>query len=697
MNNKNKKRSRIKPDAIFFDEGGIKLDGVVGAIGGAAGIAGAAINNLKVPEVKPLSVQANSMDDLMSQWSNAKNADLGRTNVAGAALGGVSSGASAGMAFGPWGAAIGGAIGGLTGGITAAIGNEKKKRKESKLNREMVSSFSNTAQNLNAESMDMTLANMMADGGFTNGITFFNAGGTHEENPLMGVPQGMSSNGKPNLVEEGEVKYKDYIYSNRLTPSKKLLEEVGLHSKYEGKTFGDIATLLQKESEERPNDNISKNGLNDSMTKLQQAQEIIKLKKKQREENKMQLEMIKNPGMMQSPTQMANGGNLPQGVEPNMQQLLQQIAAWIQQGMSPQQIMRQLVTAGVPAQQAQELVMQTQQEISQSQSQEPQQEFALGGNLYAERGNLLLRSNVNTGTPSTWNPNNSFNLDNTPPTIQPITENVMFPMAQPGKVKTADDYLDFVSKGKYIPQTGNPKTFVDTSAPTTPVETSKGIRFGAESLRYAPVLGAGMMALSDAFGLTNKPDYSTADAMKGMSVKGERLNNYLTYNPFDREYYQNKLNANAGATRAGLANSSGGNRATYMAGLLGADYNYGENMGNLARQAEEYNLAQRQRVEEFNRGTNQFNAEQGKWEQSVNTDIALKALEARANAKNLSSSAKTANLGNLLDNLGNVGREEMAFNMIKSDPSKYYEIKYKGNQKKNGGTLKKKGIEYGII
>ena len=705
MNNKIKKRSRIKPDAVFFDEGGMKLDGVVGTIGGAAGIAGTAINNLKVPEVKPWNVQANSIDDLMSKWSNARNADLGKTNVSGSALGGVSSGASAGMAFGPLGATIGGAIGGLTGGITAAIGNEKKKREETRLNREMVSSFSNTAQNLNAENMDMTLANMMADGGFTNGITFFNEGGTHEENPLMGVPQGIGLNNKPNLVEEGEVKYKDYIYSNRLTPSKKLLEEVGLHSKYEGKTFADIATILQKESEERPNDNISKNGLNDSMTKLQQAQEIIKLKKKQREENKMQLEMIKNPGMMQSPTQMANGGNLPQGVEPSMQQLLQQIAGWLQQGMSPQQIMRQLITAGIPAQQAQELVMQTQQEISQSQSQQPQQEFALGGNLYSERGNLLLRSNVNTGTPTTWSPNSSFDLNITTPSVQPITENVMFPMAKPGKVKTADDYLNFVSKGNYIPQTGNPKTFVDTSIPTSSEGESKefNLGFGPEALRYAPVLGAGMMSLSDAFGLTNKPDYSTADAMKGMSVKGERINNYMAYNPFDREYYQNKLNANAGATRAGLANSSGGNRATYMAGLLGADYNYGENMGNLARQAEEYNLAQRQRVEEFNRGTNQFNAEQGNWEQGINTELATKSILARAEAKNLSNSAKAANLGNLLDNLGNVGREEMAFNMIKSDPSKYYEIgrdgkiKYKGNQKKNGGTLKKKGIEYGII
>ena len=667
MNNKNIKKSRIKPNAIFFDTGGI-----IGALNGATGIVNNAISNLEVPETKPINIETNSMDDLMSKWSNTKNADLGRTNVAGAALSGISSGASAGMAGGLVGAAILGTVGGLTGGITAAIGNNKKKREENKLNREMASSFSNSVNNLNAESMDASLANMMADGGFTNGVNLFNVGGTHEQNPLMGIPQGIGENNKPNLVEEGEVKYKDYIYSNRLTPSKKLLEEVGLSTKYEGKTFGEIANKIQMESKERPNDPISNNGLKDSMTKLQQAQEVIKLKKKQREENKMQLEMIKNPDMMQSPLQMAQGGELPQGIEPNMEQLMQQIAGWLQQGLSPQQIMRQLVTAGVPAQQAQELVMQTQQEISQS-----PEIMAFGGNMFAEGGSFLET-----------------------PTVGIDINNYVKDKKMDGIVANAGPNLTNINKGfgddmiKY----GKSEAYNKSLIPT-----ENNSLLDPSSLRYAPVLGSGLMALSDAFGLTNKPDYSAADSIQSLGVKGKRLDNYLTYNPFDREYYQNKLNANAGATRAGLANASGGNRATYMAGLIGADYNYGENMGNLARQAEEYNLGQRQKVEDFNRGTNQFNAEQDKWEQTINTDIAMKAIEARNNAKNLSSSAKTANLGNLLDNLGNVGREEMAFNMIKSDPSKYYEIdrdgkiKYKGNQNKNGGKLKKKGIDYGII
>jgi hypothetical protein len=45
-------------------------------------------------------------------------------------------------------------------------------------------------------------------------VTVFEGGGTHEQNSLGGIPQGIGSNGKPNLVEEGETKWNDYIFSN---------------------------------------------------------------------------------------------------------------------------------------------------------------------------------------------------------------------------------------------------------------------------------------------------------------------------------------------------------------------------------------------------------------------------------------------------------------------------------------------------
>jgi len=37
-------------------------------------------------------------------------------------------------------------------------------------------------------------------------LTEFGEGGSHEANPLGGIPQGMGENGQPNLVEEGETK-----------------------------------------------------------------------------------------------------------------------------------------------------------------------------------------------------------------------------------------------------------------------------------------------------------------------------------------------------------------------------------------------------------------------------------------------------------------------------------------------------------
>jgi hypothetical protein len=63
--------------------------------------------------------------------------------------------------------------------------------------------------------------NTLAMGGFAglNGekeITPIENGGTHEQNPYGGVPMGTGSNGKMNTVEEGEVKFGDYIFSNRL-------------------------------------------------------------------------------------------------------------------------------------------------------------------------------------------------------------------------------------------------------------------------------------------------------------------------------------------------------------------------------------------------------------------------------------------------------------------------------------------------
>ena len=116
-------------------------------------------------------------------------------------------------------------------------------------------------------------------GDFSNGVTFINNGGTHEQNPFEGVPMGVAPDGKPNLVEDGEVLSNDYVFSNRLHPTDKELKESNLTKKYTGHTFALIAEDMSKESAERPNDPISKRGLEASLGKLASLQEEQRMKK----------------------------------------------------------------------------------------------------------------------------------------------------------------------------------------------------------------------------------------------------------------------------------------------------------------------------------------------------------------------------------------------------------------------------------
>ena len=108
------------------------------------------------------------------------------------------------------------------------------------------------------------------------GITRYGVGGSHEQNKNGGIQQGIAPDGQPNLVEQGEVRYNNYVYSNRLTPNKHNLKINNLPTNYAGKTFAKIAGNLSKEVQERPNDPISLAGLESMMTRLRNAQEVHK-------------------------------------------------------------------------------------------------------------------------------------------------------------------------------------------------------------------------------------------------------------------------------------------------------------------------------------------------------------------------------------------------------------------------------------
>lgn len=112
-----------------------------------------------------------------------------------------------------------------------------------------------------------------------------------------------------------------------------------------------------------------------------------------------------------------------------------------------------------------------------------------------------------------------------------------------------------------------------------------------------------------------------------------------------------------------------------MAGLLSSGYTSQLGSADLYRKAREYNDAQRQKVAEFNRGTDMFNAEAFNKTSQVNAELANRNAQFNANlAADIARQKMAAraqwyqglygNLGNLATSLANVGRENAQHNML---------------------------------
>lgn len=234
--------------------------------------------------------------------SGIKGSDIDKTTGGQAAIGigsAMASGAAAGSVFGPWGTAIGAAAAGLTKGASLLFKRKKaksmaaKQNEENRRTNEALSDFQQRA--LDAQD-DKDFANYMinfsggkdsvlaAFGGqlhtngadFSNGASIIEAGGSHEENPNSGVQIGVDKQGTQNLVEEGEVVYDDYVFSNRLKANDEVLGYANLPLKYRDTPFSDIAKKLLKPSEDQLNDPITTRTLKANMDKLRNAQEVFK-------------------------------------------------------------------------------------------------------------------------------------------------------------------------------------------------------------------------------------------------------------------------------------------------------------------------------------------------------------------------------------------------------------------------------------
>ena len=646
------------------------------------------------------------------------NKGQGAMNIASASM----QGAGAGAAFGPWGALAGG-LAGLAGGL---FGFGAAQRKAKKL-RNQANSQIDEVNAFNARSLNNRLTNaqlgqfntlklndVYALGGplhshgadWSDGLITIDNGGSHEQNPNGGVQQGIAPDGQPNLVEEGEVIWNnDYVFSKRLKVPKAVRNKYKLRGN-KPLSFADAALQLNKEMEERPNDPISKRGRNSMLAKLADVQEEKRANIALKEQQDNMLQGIQ-------PMIAANGGAIH--IDKNKRGTF--TAAASRHGKSVQEFASQVLANPENYSPAMRKKANFARNAAKWHSN--------GGHLFPLGGEYLnwlkgLTSNDYTALINNIggkalnyrnNPEGLFNFANlgkpgpvyeglqnaymysNPPGLNgplhpEIERGINIP--EPLTIPTSRlSKLENIGEGMYtVPDANGNISFVLNSQNKKESSTSPSKNKSNSSwltgLRYAPVVGSALGVFGDLLGITNKPDYSGADAIleasKGVrDVSFRPIGDYMAYNPFDRMFYLNQLNANAGASRRALTNQSAGNRGTAMAGILASDNNMMNSIGQMARQAEEYNLAQRQKVADFNRATNMFNSEGFLKAQQANqgaSEVRMRAAQAAAAMRDAIDqrvgAARSANLTNLFNNLGDIGWEEFNRNMVNSSPYLYY-------------------------
>lgn len=542
-------------------------------------------------------------------------------------------------------------------------------------------------------------------GNYDDNLIIIGSGGSHEDNPYNGVKLGVDKRGIPNLVEENETIWNDYVFSNRLKVPETLTDKYKLNKDI---TFAEASKKLGKEIEETPNDSINKRTFNFFMQDLQQSQEEVKTKKElsrvKRQFNKLspqeQLEILNGGPVQGDNTLLAN----PNQSNPN--NISQQFA---EGGYTDRNWLFDNMWEGAPE----------------------YQDSYLKGNIPYYQGKIRDKGYSAKDIENTDNYKNFTKYALTLPDTHSYWQILS---NKTGKDVTylKNNYERLRNDGKlgWVHRTPLYNTDYNIKVPDleTPEQRAQELNTMIQDfptrkpriyqeeenndllptwMRYAPIVGSAIGTISS---ILSKPDESSANAIltaareagKYTPISFNPIGDYITYNPFDRDYYINKLNAESSAARRAIINQSSGNRGNAIAGILAADYNAQNQLGALARQAEEYNLAQRQKVAEFNRGTNMFNTEgmfkadaanQAARMQARNTLLqgTMQAERLRQAARQQLAAERSANLTNLFNNIGNIGRENMNFNILNTSAAFPWamtnkgESKYKSRKRGNNG------------
>ena len=694
-------------ETAFKEDTGGAVSGLVGAA--SAGI-NAGMQNAELVGVeeaqeaidarKNFTSAASTNDDLLAEMASATNskADFdfkdfmqdGKTlamNTINATMQGAASGASAG----PWGAVAGaaagllGGIGGIIGGrVKAGVEAAQKKEAARKANMAQAQTLTSKAGALDQTADARSLAAYYAEGGrlgktpqfpeFPSSLVKFNTGGTHEENPHDGIPQGIAPDGLPNLVEEGEVKYDDYIFSDRLMLDKKDKKKYKFLS---GNTYADAAEKISKESAERPNDIISKNTRDANLKVLEFLQERERQKRGLQGENRMMYAFGGHTFDATSDT------STPPEVWIDNQGNPFYVSNW---GQGNQ--VETLMSLGYkPGWGYKAVNKDTKGAVTVSGAK------YLSGNG-KNRMSLVDPNNI-TGKGDAVEYNKSSEKYFLAPEQHASLSKYEFTPVQIDASDDDDMYVPYtIYNSKWLGTGTGPLKDLETKVAPV-IETDLDLsgakdlykktalnnnktKFNYNSLlQAAPALGNAIGMLTQAF---NTPDYKHAKELQ----KGEQntftpisytpLTQRMTYKPMDVNYYGSKLGAQAGAARQAIRQQTASNPYAATAALLAADAHAQGQLGDLYKKAEEYNLAQREKVENFNRSTGAVNAEMAIKAQQLNASLRdaaakrqlsrdelaarLKLMEDQAFSESMSTS-----MTGLFDNLGAIGKENKEFDL----------------------------------
>lgn len=450
---------------------------------------------------------------------------------------------------------------------------------------------------------------------FDTGLTLVGNGGTHEENPNEGVQMGVDAQGIPNLVEEGEVIFNDYVFSKRLKVPKEVKKKYKLGG-LKSLSFADAALKIGKESEERPNDPISQLGLKDGLSKLMVVQEQLRQKNSKTD------------------TQYAKGGKLGTvyaglDTDPYPNILLREDLPYLGEGW-----------AAIP-------------QIKEGRATIDPGESAL---KEIARRKSVKGLPIPEDTPLMY-PNN-------PTFMNGITY-----------VNPSSDPLNLVRYNTVLPEVliNQQSTGISQEARdkfNDAARTSSKRKKGHEDpLRYAPLISQGSQYLSDLLGLTNRPEYTLGrrireanNQIRGISTRaaGQKVG----YRPADMWAAINNLNAQTAAQRSAIRNS--GNRVGSVGQQLALAYGQNRALGDLLADMETNNWNRYMQSVTHNTGVDQ--ADRAAELQAAQMDAAqgniraqnyINAAKADDAEEAAYAQARAANKDKFYNNLGVLGKENI--------------------------------------